>query len=133
MKHSDGIWNNLELHRSFWHTEAFACIIVTHSETIFETAMRSNNTCFDLINPGFFENKVGKWCILSLIDTMFWPTEKMLKAEKLNGAYWPFLRPVLDYLWGGGRARCTHPPLEPLVPGQVRIPPKRNEYIFHLH
>ena len=30
------------------HKDAFACIIVTHSETIFETAMRRNSTCFEI-------------------------------------------------------------------------------------
>ena len=28
--------------------DTFACIIVTHSETIFETALKRNSTCFDL-------------------------------------------------------------------------------------
>ena len=51
-----GTWNDLELQRSFWHKDAFACIIVTHSETIFETAVRRNNTWFDLIK--------GAWCRL---------------------------------------------------------------------
>jgi len=48
MVHFDGIWNDLELQRSFWHKDTFACIIVTHSETIFETALKRNSTCFDL-------------------------------------------------------------------------------------
>jgi len=39
-------WRHLELQRSFWHKDAFVCIILTHSETIFETAMRRNSTCF---------------------------------------------------------------------------------------
>ena len=128
--HSDGIWNHLELQRSFWHKEPFACIIVRHSETIFETAMRRNSWCLDLIkgvwsrpracnhvffknkvgdwcirmlfepiiwkSENIFENKGGKWCILSLFDTMFWPAEKILIAVKLNGAFWRFLRPMLD-------------------------------------
>ena len=42
-------WRYLKLQRSFWDKDAFAYIIATHSEMIFETAMRRNNTYFDLI------------------------------------------------------------------------------------
>ena len=43
-----------------------------------------------------FEHKDDKWCILPLFGTMVWPAKKMLKAVKLNGAIWRFLRPMLD-------------------------------------
>ena len=109
---SDSNRNDLELLRSFWHKDAFVCIIVKHSETIFETAIRRNSKCFDLIkgvwsrprarNPGFIENKDGDWCIRMLFETIIWPAEKILKAVKVNGAFWRFLRPMLDDFWGRG-------------------------------
>ena len=39
MVHSEGIWNDLELQRSFWNKAAFACIMTLY-ETIIDTAMR---------------------------------------------------------------------------------------------
>ena len=45
MVHSDGIWNDLELQRSFWNKDAVVCIM-THSETIFETATRKKQLIF---------------------------------------------------------------------------------------
>ena len=60
-----------------------------------------------------FENKEGKKCILPLFDTMFWPAMKMLKAMKLNGAFWHFCKPMLNDFWGG--LPRLRPPLNPLV------------------
>ena len=59
-----------------------------------------------------FENKGVNWSILSLFDTMFWLAEKCLKAVKLNGAFWRFLRPMLNDFQGMGVRPL---PLEPLV------------------
>ena len=44
-----------------------------------------------------FVNKDGKWCVLLLFDTMFWAAAKILKAVKLNGASWRFLRMLFFY------------------------------------
>ena len=94
--HSDGIWNNLKLHKWFWRKDALTCIIVTHSETIFETAVRRNSTCFDLIKGAwsrlrpqildFFENKERDWCIRMLFETI----------RGVNGAFCHYLIKCFD-------------------------------------
>ena len=42
------------------------------------------------------ENKDNKWCLLLLFDTIFWSAGKLLKAVRLNGAFWHFLRPLFN-------------------------------------
>ena len=59
-----------------------------------------------LTSREIFDNKGGKWCILSLFDTMFWPPEKILKTRAVNGAFWRVLRPKVDDFGGA---------LDPLV------------------
>ena len=97
MMHYDGIWNDLELQRLFWHKDAFACIIVTHSETIFETAMRRNSTCYDLIKGApaildLFKIRAVNGAFCRYLIRCFWSAEKTLKAVKLNGAFWRYFK-----------------------------------------
>jgi len=60
---------------------------MVHSDAIWYDIL----TCREI-----FESNESKWCILTLVETLFWPAEKVLKAIKLNGAFCGFLRPMLD-------------------------------------
>ena len=84
--------------------DTYVCIM-TLFVTVFETAMRNRDgdgcilTLFGMIfwnRREIFEYKDNKWCILSLFNTIFWPAENVLKAMKLNGAFWRFLSPMLS-------------------------------------
>jgi len=47
---------------------------------------------------GSFESNVSKWCILTLFDPIFWLATKYLKTKQLYGAFWHFLKSMLDFL-----------------------------------
>ena len=129
--HSDGTWNDLELQRNNENHDAYACILtilktICVLKTIFETALRKIvHVC--TFNQGAWsrptfpwkcDNKDDKWCILTLIDTIFWSADTILKEmnlninceSMLNGALWCFLRPVLDECYRRGPL-CCPPPL----------------------
>ena len=127
--HSDGTWNDLELQRNNENHDAYACILTILKttfvlKTIFETALRKIvHVC--TFNQGAWsrptfpwkcDNKDDKWCILTLIDTIFWSADTILKEmnlninceSMLNGAVWCFWDLCSTSVIGG--ARLVPPP-----------------------
>jgi len=88
---------------------------MTHSETIFETAMRKNSTCFDFIkgawsrpcvcNPRFVENKAVIGALWRYLKRYFGNSENILKIRTVNGAFCRYLIRCFVLQWK----------LEPLV------------------
>ena len=73
-----GAWGRPTFRWKCENRDGYCCIL-----TLFETIFWNNGD--------HFENKDDKWCILPLFDTIFWLEEDILKAIKLNGAFWRVL------------------------------------------
>ena len=80
----DGIWNDLKLQKNYWNNKA--CILA-----VFETIWNRRKK---------YENKDPNACKVTRFDAIFWLAEQILKAMKLNGAFWRFLRLMLEHFYG---------------------------------